>query len=414
MSEFSKTEKGKAFEVFNESIHNEITRLNYNHSLYEFFIFTKCKTLDQITKLPTKNIQEKLKAWIIKLKATGIKSSSIKTKLAGIELFLDMSEVVYHKRVIRKLIEPDKNGNDEQPSYTTEEIKRMLESTNKLRSKAIIHFLASTGVRPGSITDPVLRIKHSENISNGCKAIKVYDESDEGYWSFLTPEASQALDDYINSRSLNGEKINDESPIFANLPDANRKDNEYLSIASLYQILSSIMKQAGIVRIKSGRRYDKPLTYGFRKRFNKILKLNNEVNSNIAEKLMAHRNGLDGTYLKPTRDECFKEFSKAILDLTIDPTERLKAEKETLQKELSEKEKLNLDLKNQRKEIDELKERYDSVAFGERHFAKLVVELMANPKKLQKMIKEYGLTKTNPQYQKMFQAWQKEKEAKKE
>jgi len=37
----------------------------------------------------------------------------------------------------------------------------------------------------------------------------------------MTPEASQTLDAYINSRGLNGEKINEESPIFANLPEAN-------------------------------------------------------------------------------------------------------------------------------------------------------------------------------------------------
>jgi integrase/recombinase XerD len=55
------------------------------------------------------------------------------------------------------------------------------------------------------------------------------------------------------------------------------------------------------------------------------LKLNNDVNSNIAEKLMAHKRGLDGTYLQPTREQCFAEFVKAIPDLTIDQTERQKA-----------------------------------------------------------------------------------------
>lgn len=40
---------------------------------------------------------------------------------------------------------------------------------------------------------------------NGRKTIKVYDELDECYWSFMTPGASQALDTYSNSRSLNGE-----------------------------------------------------------------------------------------------------------------------------------------------------------------------------------------------------------------
>ena len=64
--------------------------------------------------------------------------------------------------------------------------------------------------------------------------------------------------------------------------------------------------------------------YMFRKRFSIILKLKNDVNSNITEKLMAYKKGLDGTYLQPTREECFREFVKAISQLTIDPTERQK------------------------------------------------------------------------------------------
>ena len=88
--------------------------------------------------------------------------------------------------------------------------------------------------------------------------------------------------------------------------------------------------------IKKGNRYDKALVYMFRKRFNTILKLNNDVNSNIAEKLMAHKKGLDGVYLKPTREECFREFVKAIPQLTIDPTERQKIEIETKQERITE------------------------------------------------------------------------------
>jgi len=68
-----------------------------------------------------------------------------------------------------------------------------------------------------------------------------------------------------------------------------------------------------------------------------MTKLNNDVNSNIAEKLMAHKRGLDGTYLQPTREECFAEFLKAIPQLTIDDSERKQA---LLDVALTEKSKL--------------------------------------------------------------------------
>ena len=73
----------------------------------------------------------------------------------------------------------------------------------------------------------------------------------------------------------------------------------------------------------------------------KILKINNSVNSNIAEKLMAHKKGLDGTYLNPTREECFAEFIKAIPELTINKQARLEAENKAKEAKITELEALN-------------------------------------------------------------------------
>jgi len=102
------------------------------------------------------------------------------------------------------------------------------------------------------------------------------------------------------------------------------------------EILGRIIKGAKIQRKKVGNRYDKSLVYMFRKRFNTILKLNDSVNSNITEKLMAHKKGLDGTYLQPTLEEYYKEYFKVISDLTIDDSERLRVTNQKLEREKSE------------------------------------------------------------------------------
>ena len=109
-----------------------------------------------------------------------------------------------------------------------------------------------------------------------------------------------------------------------------------ISSRSVRELLYRILDTTGIQREKVGKRYDKAVIYGFRKRFNTILKLNNDVNSNIAEKLMAHKRGLDGTYLQPTREECFAEFVKAIPDLTIDQTEKQRVIIEIKNKKIDE------------------------------------------------------------------------------
>ena len=59
------------------------------------------------------------------------------------------------------------------------------------------------------------------------------------------------------------------------------------------------------------------VSHAFRKRFNTILKLNNEVNDNAIEKLLGHTNGLDGVYLQITDERLFEEFQKGITDLLV-------------------------------------------------------------------------------------------------
>ena len=113
-----------------------------------------------------------------------------------------------------------------------------------------------------------------------------------------------------------------------------------MSTKSLRHLLQNLIKASGIERTKEGYRFDKAPAYGFRKRFNTILKLNKDVNYNIAEKLMGHKKGLDGSYLKPTKEEIFTEFCKAIPELTISDEARDKAKIVKLEDERSEIEKI--------------------------------------------------------------------------
>ena len=178
-----------------------------------------------------------------------------------------------------------------------------------------------------------------------CIGIKIYDESKSGYWAFLTPEATKSLNQYIQSRKINGEIIDGESPVFINTSDSHGTRGRPITVRSVREIMYRIIKKAGIQRTRIGPRYDKAAIYAFRHRFNKILKINNSVNSNIAEKLMAHKKGLDGTYLNPTREECFAEFIKAIPELTINKQARLEAENKAKEAKISELEAK--ELKNQ-------------------------------------------------------------------
>ena len=333
----------RSLKLFEQAIRSPQTNKVYMYSLHEFMKFIKIKNYDEIPKLDSEKIQKFLEDWIIDLKGRDLKANTIIGKLSAVELFLDMNKVAFHKKIIHRLVPSTDYIPGGDKAYTTDEIQRILESTTKLRTKALIHFLACTGVRPAGITDPVLRLKHIDDMPNGCKSVKIYEGSKEGYWAFLTPEASKALKRYFSSRKTNGEKLGPESPMFANYEKPNSsKRYSYLSEKSVRNMIQNLIKAAGIERIKEGNRFEKATVYGFRKRFFTILKLNNEVNYNIAEKLMGHKRGLDGSYLKPTQEQCFNEFVKVILELTIsdDVRDKIKIEK----------------LKQEKNEIEELKE----------------------------------------------------------
>ena len=67
--------------------------------------------------------------------------------------------------------------------------------------------------------------------------------------------------------------------------------------------------------------------HGFRKRFNTVMKLNSNVNDNAIEKMLGHKNGLDGTYLQITDEVLLEHFMKGIIDLTVSDDHRLRLEK---------------------------------------------------------------------------------------
>jgi len=353
---------------FYDAIKTEASRRSYTYGLNKFmtFLFEKkiilhVEDFQTLSSFDSGKSTDLVKSFI-KILKQGLKPTSVNAYVAPLSLFFEMNRVVLFHKEINKV----KDKNDlEQSGHTPVtdlELQDMIAICNHPRDIALILFLSSTGMRPGGLNDPVLRIKHLQYMANPidptnkkyCYAVKIYDGSRQHYWGFLTPEATIALDKYFAWRkNTRHEEFTDETPVFAAV--SNRSSFENMTGYSLYKLLNKIYTKSGLVRKKEGNRYDKAITYMYRIRFNTILKLNNFVNSNIAEKLMAHKKGLDGSYLQPTMDECFTEFAKAIPELTIDTKERQKIEIQTKQKKIDEleaKQKENDSLKNQVSDLE--------------------------------------------------------------
>jgi len=213
-------------------------------------------------------------------------------------------------------------------AYTDEDVRKMLLETREIRSKALIHFMASTASRPGAIDDPVLTFRNLRPMELGCGAIFIYQDSKEHYWGLLTPEAMKAVLDYRDERVKDGEKISKDSPIFRADYRFGDEPVKPLHRDNASQIIRRIVQKSKIERIKSGYRFDKALNTAFRKRFDTIVKSINGINPHLAEKLMGHSVSipLDNTYFDPELDRLFEEFVKIIPALTVDESLKLKAE----------------------------------------------------------------------------------------
>jgi len=320
----------RAYKLFLNALNSPRTIIKYDRDLIKFMEFAGYSDYNSILQDDSEIIQKHLEDYVMEIKTKTKKRSTVKGKLQAVELFLEVNKKMFYKRALHLMYpkETTKKGNEF--PYTNEDILQMLKLLKKKRSIALVHFYASTGARPAVIDDPILRFKNVYPMSNGCKAVFLYDESNEEYWAFLTPEASKALDDYVDERIFLGEKITQDSPVFTATREKwqafDPNNIHHLDHIALSGLMTRIRKDARIENHKTGNRFEKGLFLGFRKRFNTILKIDSEINSNIAEKLMAHKRGLDGVYFKPIREDCFKEFLKAIPQLTLSESERLKVE----------------------------------------------------------------------------------------
>jgi integrase/recombinase XerD len=322
-------QKHRCLKLFEESIKSPNTKTLYLHHLNKFIEFTQVKDPSKIVSLSESKIQVMLEDYLIYLKKT-LSPNTIPVAMAPLELFLTINDKNCNFKKIRKMF-PAQVRKTGTKSWTTQNIQRMLASTSKKRTKFLIHLLASTGCRIGVVEE--LRLQHLTEMPLGCKAIQFYEGTNEEYWGFLTPEASKALDEYLDERKKRGELLESHSPLLLAGSDLSVRSLT-LSKKVAQLILDRCIKNAGILRQKAGERYEIQLAHGFRKRFNTILKMNGKVNSNIAEKLMGHKNGLDGVYFTPTKEQCFEEFAKAIHDLTIDESAKLHQELKKKDQEL--------------------------------------------------------------------------------
>jgi integrase len=271
---------------------------------------------DQFCQNNASLIEREVNKFIIEMKNKKMSYSAIQNYTAAALAFYKINDVILNVTKIGKFM-PEQNRVRKDRAYTHEEISKLLEIADE-RMRVIILLLASSGIRVGAI--PSLKMGNLQD-----NKLTVYENAKEEYFSFITPECRKAVDSYINMRSRYGEKINDESFLVREQFNRRLMTAKQRPLKTI-TILSKLIDLANICGI---RHQGVPIAHGFRKFFT-IQLINARISSEIREMLLGHKIGLTSCYYRPTEQEMYEEYEKAIGNLTIDPSNRLQREVEML------------------------------------------------------------------------------------
>jgi integrase len=325
-------QEGPYFNFVN-SINSDVTRKNYEYCLSKFL--KNCNLdLDSLLRLP----QLDLSNLIIKYLVSQRISSQYKTVImATIKHACEMNDVILNWKKLKKFIKSEKTDNEingKDRGYTHQEIQKILEFSDQ-RLKTAFLVLASTGIRIGALQ--TIRVGDLEKIDNLYK-ITVYRGDREEYITFCTPECAKEIDAYLDFRERRGEKITEDSYLLVRKFSLKTKvKGKAFRGRALWAILEDCISNCGlreIDHVNPFKRKQVPLLHGLRKFMTKQL-VDSKLNPEIREMLLGHKIGLTGCYYRPTPQEMYEEYQKAIDNLTIDPANRLKRKVETLTVEKS-------------------------------------------------------------------------------
>ena len=340
--------------LFENSIKSQETLKLYKRSLQRFLEYFKLKDHDSLLAMDKEMLQQMIEDYVIMLKGRGLARETIRTPICATELFCDVNNIQLNFKKMRRLL-PERKKRAGDKAYTTDHIKQMLEFTTSVRNKAIIMFLAASGCRIGALMD--LKVKHVKDYKLGCKVVTIYPDSKDEYTTFLTPESSRYLDEYLNKRIKDGEYLTPESPLFRQHYSIGIMKARSIKRVTLQFIIDRIVRRAGLRSGNDGKRREIQLDHGFRKRWNTIMKTTDGMKVVLVEKMFGHdiTLPLDETYLVPSVDKLFIEYQKAIPELTISGEERQSVIIRRQQNDLDELQKIKIEQEKMKVEMERLK-----------------------------------------------------------
>ena len=282
-----------------------------------------------------------------------ITPGTVRNYYKAAKLFCEMNDIVVNwKKITKGLLREKQYGDDRAPTF--EEISQLMKYPDR-RIKPIILIMASSGIRGGAWD--YLKWKHIIPIERDDEIIAakiiVYSGEPDEYYSFVTPEAYFALNDWMTFRESYGETISAESPLMRDMWQTTVKTDDrskyhpgivgivthpkLLKYGGIKSLMERAIRSQGIEKIlKEGTNFNTrrewKILHGFRKFFNSVL-VNANVNHVKKERLMGHDTRLENNYFKPNEEDMLSEYLKVVNLLTLNEEFKLRQRIEKLEVE---------------------------------------------------------------------------------
>ena len=325
--------ESRCLNIFESACRTKATFKTFRNFLDTFLKWSNYD-YESLLALQTIDLENRLVDYVMYLKRRvkdgELSPNSIPDIMIAIFKFLKCNR----KKIDRDLIKehyPDKVKMGGDRAITDEEITQLLDFGDK-RDTAIIHIVSATGARPEAISE--LKMKHITKLEDGFTKLILYaDDFKHEMITFLHPESTHAMNEYLEWRKRKGDKITDESYLFSTISKEYKNPSSRLNVGNMQCTMHRLFQNAGIKRIKKGKRYDLATFTGFRKRFDTRLELNPQISLSAIQCLMDHTGYLSRNYRKPTEEELLREYKKAFTSLIISNEWKLRLELEESKKE---------------------------------------------------------------------------------
>ena len=307
-----------------EGLRSRQTAIIYRRSFNRFKKFVQIHDLQVLLDFSPKVIKEMIIDFIIYLRDEKTNTcSSIKVYLAAVLRFFQINNDDFNLTIknFRIHLPSDDSVNEDRP-YSVGEIAQILQNCD-LRSKVVFLLLVSTGMRRGAIH--LLRISDLSPVTwndNKLYKIQVYARTRDKYYTFCTPEARKAIDEYLEYRTRYNEVLKDGSPL---IREQFNKDNpftinapRFVSQRAIEYIIDETLQKAGVR--KPGLIH---LSHGFRKFFVSQCE-STPMKSVHVSLLSGHDIGVKQAYYITKESVMLEDYMTHAADaLTIDTTKRL-------------------------------------------------------------------------------------------